>query len=186
MLQNHYPECSGRILWQHGALFNMLIRSHAVLSCQVLWQAYIYFKVFRNYVFMFSRAFRIENLSTFDITTPARDTHPGPIVMLPKNYSLNFKSPFLVSASGPFRMVIINAPKVFSIAWTFVKPQLDEKTVAKISIFGSDQREALHGRKDEKSRSARKKSRAKMRQRLKKDSLVSLMTSFLRQRDDTL
>ena len=67
-----------------------------------------------------------------------------------------------------------------------MKPQLDEKTVAKISIFGSDQREALHGRKDEKSRSARKKSRAKMRQRLKKDSLVSLMTSFLRQRDDTL
>lgn len=39
-------------------------------------------------------------------------------------------------------MVIINAPKVFGIAWTFVKPQLDEKTVAKISIFGSDQREA--------------------------------------------
>lgn len=40
------------------------------------------------------------------------------------------------------RMVIINAPKVFGIAWSFVKPQLDEKTVAKISIFGSDQREA--------------------------------------------
>jgi hypothetical protein len=40
-------------------------------------------------------------------------------------------------------MVIINAPKVFGIAWSFVKPQLDEKTVAKISIFGSDQREVL-------------------------------------------
>eukprot|EP00438_Fugacium_kawagutii_P000674 Skav222326 [mRNA] locus=scaffold1249:299618:303857:- [translate_table: standard] len=38
-------------------------------------------------------------------------------------------------------MVIINAPRVFGIAWSFVKPQLDEKTVAKISIFGSDQRE---------------------------------------------
>mmetsp|Transcript_60857 Transcript_60857/g.145057 ORF Transcript_60857/g.145057 Transcript_60857/m.145057 type:complete len:641 (-) Transcript_60857:221-2143(-) len=36
------------------------------------------------------------------------------------------------------KMVIINAPKVFSIAWTFVKPMLDEKTVSKISIFSSD------------------------------------------------
>lgn len=40
------------------------------------------------------------------------------------------------------KMVIINAPKVFSIAWSFVKPMLDDKTVAKISIFGSDQKEA--------------------------------------------
>lgn len=36
------------------------------------------------------------------------------------------------------RMIIINAPKVFSIAWSFVKPMLDEKTVAKISIYGTD------------------------------------------------
>mmetsp|Transcript_13771 Transcript_13771/g.26243 ORF Transcript_13771/g.26243 Transcript_13771/m.26243 type:complete len:702 (-) Transcript_13771:106-2211(-) len=36
------------------------------------------------------------------------------------------------------RMIIINAPKVFSIAWSFVKPMLDEKTVNKISIFGCD------------------------------------------------
>jgi len=41
------------------------------------------------------------------------------------------------------RMIIVNAPKVFSIAWSFVKPQLDEKTIAKVSIFGSDQREAF-------------------------------------------
>ena len=99
------------------------------------------------------QSFRIDSLSTFDITTPARDKCCQRITPF---------IPFPVSASGPFRMVIINAPKVFSIAWTFVKPQLDEKTVAKISIFGSDQREALHGRKDDKSRSARKKSRAKM------------------------
>mmetsp|Transcript_96867 Transcript_96867/g.202391 ORF Transcript_96867/g.202391 Transcript_96867/m.202391 type:complete len:696 (+) Transcript_96867:75-2162(+) len=36
------------------------------------------------------------------------------------------------------RTIIINAPKVFGIAWTFVKPLVDEKTVAKISIFGTD------------------------------------------------
>eukprot|EP00971_Amphidinium_carterae_P246793 4901541-Amphidinium_carterae.1 len=36
------------------------------------------------------------------------------------------------------KMVIINAPKVFSIAWSFVKPMLDEKTVSKISIFSRD------------------------------------------------
>mmetsp|Transcript_97302 Transcript_97302/g.280777 ORF Transcript_97302/g.280777 Transcript_97302/m.280777 type:complete len:341 (-) Transcript_97302:1339-2361(-) len=36
------------------------------------------------------------------------------------------------------RTIIVNAPKVFSIAWSFVKPMLDEKTVAKISIFGTD------------------------------------------------
>ncbi|CAE8593899.1 unnamed protein product, partial [Polarella glacialis] len=39
------------------------------------------------------------------------------------------------------RMIIINAPKVFSIAWSFIKPMLDDRTVAKISIFGADQRE---------------------------------------------
>jgi len=36
------------------------------------------------------------------------------------------------------RVIIVNAPKVFSIAWSFVKPLLDEKTISKISIFGSD------------------------------------------------
>jgi len=36
------------------------------------------------------------------------------------------------------KMVIINAPKVFGIAWSFVKPLLDEKTVGKISIYGTD------------------------------------------------
>lgn len=36
------------------------------------------------------------------------------------------------------RTIIINAPRVFSIAWSFVKPMLDEKTVSKISIFGTD------------------------------------------------
>eukprot|EP00933_Yihiella_yeosuensis_P065243 TRINITY_DN6895_c0_g2_i1.p1 TRINITY_DN6895_c0_g2~~TRINITY_DN6895_c0_g2_i1.p1 ORF type:complete len:470 (-),score=119.74 TRINITY_DN6895_c0_g2_i1:36-1445(-) len=40
------------------------------------------------------------------------------------------------------RVIIINAPKVFSIAWSFIKPMLDAKTVSKISIFGSDQRQA--------------------------------------------
>lgn len=36
------------------------------------------------------------------------------------------------------RTIIINAPRVFSIAWSFVMPMLDAKTVAKISIFGTD------------------------------------------------
>ena len=32
-------------------------------------------------------------------------------------------------------IVIINAPRVFSLAWSAVKPMLDEKTVAKIKIY---------------------------------------------------
>ncbi|CAD7924013.1 unnamed protein product [Amoebophrya sp. A120] len=36
------------------------------------------------------------------------------------------------------RMFIVNAPRVFSLAWSFVKPLLDEKTLEKISIYGSD------------------------------------------------
>ena len=115
-----------------------------------------YCKMFRNSVFVLSRAFSLSGLIIYQPSTSQLLPETNVAKELPRS------SPFPVSASGPFRMVIINAPKVFSIAWTFVKPQLDEKTVAKISIFGSDQREALHGRKDDKSRSARKKSRAKM------------------------
>merc|ERR1719265_1862724 len=36
------------------------------------------------------------------------------------------------------RLLIINAPKVFRIAWSFVKPMLDEKTITKISIYSTD------------------------------------------------
>jgi hypothetical protein len=36
------------------------------------------------------------------------------------------------------KMMIINAPRVFSIAWSVMKPLLDEKTVSKISIVGRD------------------------------------------------
>eukprot|EP00746_Dinoflagellata_sp_MGD_P007971 gnl/MRDRNA2_/MRDRNA2_115864_c0_seq1.p1 gnl/MRDRNA2_/MRDRNA2_115864_c0~~gnl/MRDRNA2_/MRDRNA2_115864_c0_seq1.p1 ORF type:complete len:677 (+),score=123.75 gnl/MRDRNA2_/MRDRNA2_115864_c0_seq1:138-2168(+) len=35
-------------------------------------------------------------------------------------------------------LIIVNAPKVFSMAWSFVKPMLDPTTVAKIQIFSSD------------------------------------------------
>jgi len=74
----------------------------------------------------------LEGLSFRIVThTTARKVVKDVVTMLQNHYP---------ECSG--RMVIINAPKVFSIAWTFVKPQLDEKTVAKISIFGSDQREA--------------------------------------------
>jgi len=37
------------------------------------------------------------------------------------------------------KLIIINAPRIFSIAWSFVRPMLDEKTVAKISIYGTDE-----------------------------------------------
>eukprot|EP00927_Polykrikos_kofoidii_P049177 TRINITY_DN43288_c0_g1_i1.p1 TRINITY_DN43288_c0_g1~~TRINITY_DN43288_c0_g1_i1.p1 ORF type:complete len:679 (+),score=119.97 TRINITY_DN43288_c0_g1_i1:277-2037(+) len=36
------------------------------------------------------------------------------------------------------RTIIINAPRVFGVAWSFVKPMLDEKTVNKIAIFGPE------------------------------------------------
>eukprot|EP00922_Rhytidocystis_sp_ex-Travisia-forbesii_P000030 GHVS01000056.1.p1 GENE.GHVS01000056.1~~GHVS01000056.1.p1 ORF type:complete len:291 (+),score=33.17 GHVS01000056.1:290-1162(+) len=35
------------------------------------------------------------------------------------------------------KMMIINAPSVFTLMWNFVKPLIDEKTVAKISWFGT-------------------------------------------------
>ncbi|CAJ1410554.1 unnamed protein product [Effrenium voratum] len=74
----------------------------------------------------------LEGLSFRIVThTTARKVVKDVVSMLQSHYP---------ECSG--RMVIINAPKVFGIAWSFIKPQLDEKTVAKISIFGSDQREA--------------------------------------------
>lgn len=36
------------------------------------------------------------------------------------------------------KFYIINAPFMFSTVWGFIKPWLDEVTVAKISILGSD------------------------------------------------
>lgn len=42
-----------------------------------------------------------------------------------------------------FRMFIVNAPKVFSVAWSFVKPMLDVKTLDKIQIYGADYYPAL-------------------------------------------
>jgi len=41
------------------------------------------------------------------------------------------------------RMLIINCPTIFTIMWNFVKPLLDEKTVSKISVFGSKWRDVL-------------------------------------------
>ena len=41
------------------------------------------------------------------------------------------------------QMVLLNAPRVFSLAWSAVKPMLDERTVAKIKIFSSDYKETL-------------------------------------------
>ncbi|KAG8712313.1 cytosolic factor, phosphatidylinositol/phosphatidylcholine transfer protein [Ceratobasidium sp. 423] len=41
------------------------------------------------------------------------------------------------------KFYIINAPYLFSTIWTFVKPWLDEVTVAKISILGSDYKKTL-------------------------------------------
>eukprot|EP00929_Paragymnodinium_shiwhaense_P087690 TRINITY_DN47833_c0_g1_i1.p1 TRINITY_DN47833_c0_g1~~TRINITY_DN47833_c0_g1_i1.p1 ORF type:complete len:659 (+),score=209.35 TRINITY_DN47833_c0_g1_i1:145-2121(+) len=38
------------------------------------------------------------------------------------------------------KLIIVNAPKVFSVAWSFVKPLLDDKTVSKISIYGADKK----------------------------------------------
>eukprot|EP00931_Biecheleriopsis_adriatica_P043763 TRINITY_DN25007_c0_g1_i1.p1 TRINITY_DN25007_c0_g1~~TRINITY_DN25007_c0_g1_i1.p1 ORF type:complete len:655 (+),score=164.83 TRINITY_DN25007_c0_g1_i1:24-1988(+) len=36
------------------------------------------------------------------------------------------------------KLIIVNAPWVFKSAWSFVKTMLDEKTLAKISIYGTD------------------------------------------------
>eukprot|EP00747_Dinoflagellata_sp_TGD_P067178 gnl/TRDRNA2_/TRDRNA2_155150_c6_seq1.p1 gnl/TRDRNA2_/TRDRNA2_155150_c6~~gnl/TRDRNA2_/TRDRNA2_155150_c6_seq1.p1 ORF type:complete len:723 (-),score=173.01 gnl/TRDRNA2_/TRDRNA2_155150_c6_seq1:89-2038(-) len=36
------------------------------------------------------------------------------------------------------QMVIVNAPRIFNIAWSFVKPMIDAKTVQKIQIFGNE------------------------------------------------
>lgn len=36
------------------------------------------------------------------------------------------------------RMLIINAPSLFSFAWKTIKGFLDKKTVSKISILGTD------------------------------------------------
>lgn len=74
----------------------------------------------------------LEGLSFKIVThTTARKVVKDVVSMLQNHYP---------ECSG--RMIIINAPRVFGIAWSFVKPQLDAKTVEKISIFGSDQREA--------------------------------------------
>eukprot|EP00401_Gymnodinium_catenatum_P063794 CAMPEP_0117507798 /NCGR_PEP_ID=MMETSP0784-20121206/26612_1 /TAXON_ID=39447 /ORGANISM="" /LENGTH=640 /DNA_ID=CAMNT_0005303319 /DNA_START=20 /DNA_END=1939 /DNA_ORIENTATION=- len=42
------------------------------------------------------------------------------------------------------KLIIVNAPRVFSLAWSFVKPLLDAKTVAKISIYGTDKAAIAH------------------------------------------
>lgn len=41
------------------------------------------------------------------------------------------------------KFYIINAPMLFSTVWSFVKPWLDEVTVAKIAILGSSYKSAL-------------------------------------------
>lgn len=41
------------------------------------------------------------------------------------------------------KFYIVNAPFMFSTVWNFIKPWLDEVTVAKISILGSDYKPKL-------------------------------------------
>lgn len=41
------------------------------------------------------------------------------------------------------RMLIINAPRLFTMVWGTIKGFLDKKTVKKISIFGADYQNEL-------------------------------------------
>jgi hypothetical protein len=41
------------------------------------------------------------------------------------------------------KLMIINAPSIFSVAWSVIKGLLDERTVSKIEVYGEDYREPL-------------------------------------------